>query len=145
MPAVESPLSFDLKLATEKANDNPVYYVQYGHARIASVLRHADAADVAEATASPLDALGEPSEIALIRRVAEFPTVVAGVVDRLAPHRLARYARDVASDFHQFYTDCKILDERREVRLARLALCVAAKTVLAKTLALAGVSAPDSM
>lgn len=145
MPAVESPLSFDLKLATEKANDNPVYYVQYGHARIASVLRRADAADVAAAGEALLTVLTEPSEIALIRRVAEFPAVVADVVDRLAPHRLARYARDVASDFHQFYTDCKILDERRDLRLARLALSVAAKTVLAKTLALAGVSAPDSM
>jgi arginyl-tRNA synthetase len=145
MPAVESPLAFDLRLATEKANENPVYYVQYGHARIASVLRRADAADVAVAREAPLDVLTEPAEIALIRRVAEFPAVVADVVDRLAPHRLARYARDVASEFHQFYTDCKILDERRDVRLARLALCVAAKTVLAKALALAGVSAPDSM
>jgi arginyl-tRNA synthetase len=145
MPAVESPLSFDLKLATEKANENPVYYVQYGHARIASVLRRADDADVAASSDAPLEVLTAPSEIALIRRVAEFPAVVADVVERLAPHRLARYARDVASDFHQFYTDCKILDERREVRLARLALCVAARTVLAKTLSLAGVSAPDSM
>ncbi len=145
MPAVESPLAFDLKLAAEKANENPVYYVQYGHARIASVLRRADASDVQAASTAPFDALTHPSEIALIRRVAEFPAVVADVVDRLAPHRLARYARDVASDFHQFYSDCKILDERPDLRLARLALCVAAKTVLAKTLALAGVTAPDSM
>lgn len=145
MPAVESPLAFDLQLAAEKANDNPVYYVQYGHARITSVLRRADAADVAAAGRAPLDALTHASEIALIRRVAEFPAIVADVVDRLAPHRLARYARDVASDFHQFYTDCKILDERDDVRRARLALCVASKTVLAKALELAGVSAPDSM
>jgi arginyl-tRNA synthetase len=145
MPAVESPLTFDLKLAAEKANDNPVYYVQYGHARIASVLRRALPDDVEAARSAPLDELTHVSEIALIRRVAEFPAVVADVVDRLAPHRLARYARDIASEFHQFYTDCKILDERRDVRLARLALCIGAKTVLAKTLALAGVSAPDSM
>ena len=71
--------------------------------------------------------------------------MAAGVVRYLAPHRLARYARDVAADFHQFYTECKILTEERELRLARLALCLAAKSVLARALALAGVSAPDSM
>jgi arginyl-tRNA synthetase len=145
MPAVESPLTFDLELAAEKENENPVYYVQYGHARIASVLRRALPEDVAAATGAPLESLTHPAEIALIRRLAEFPSVVAGVVDHLAPHRLARYARDVASDFHQFYTDCKILDEDRALRLARLALSLGARTVLAQTLALAGVTAPESM
>ena len=71
--------------------------------------------------------------------------MAAGVGEHLAPHRLARYARDVAGDFHQFYTECKILTEERELRLARLALCLAAKSVLARTLALVGVAAPDSM
>jgi arginyl-tRNA synthetase len=145
MLAVESPLTFDLKLAVEKENENPVYYVQYGHARIASVLRRALAADVQEARAASLTSLVQPTELALARRLAEFPNVVAGVAAYLAPHRLARYARDVASEFHQFYTECKILVEDREVRLARLALCLAAKTVLARALALIGVSAPDSM
>jgi arginyl-tRNA synthetase len=145
MLAVESPLSFDLKLAVEKESDNPVYYVQYGHARIASVLRRALAEDVDAARSAALAPLVHPSELALARRLAEFPNVVAGVVEHLAPHRLARYARDVATEFHQFYTECKILTEEREVRLARLALCLAAKGVLARALALAGVSAPDSM
>jgi arginyl-tRNA synthetase len=145
MPAVESPLTFDLTLAVERDNENPVYYVQYGHARIASVLRRALEQDVRDAHEAPLDSLVHPSELALARRLAEFPSVVAGVVDHLAPHRLARYARDVASDFHQFYTECKILADERELRLARLALCIAAKVVLARALALAGVSAPDSM
>jgi arginyl-tRNA synthetase len=77
--------------------------------------------------------------------LAGFPQVVAGVVEHLAPHRLARYARDVAADFHQFYTECKILTEDSETRLARLALCLAAKSVLARALSLAGVSTPDSM
>lgn len=145
MLAVESPLTFDLQLAVEKESENPVYYVQYGHARIASVLRNALADDVEAARVAPLESLAHPCELSLIRRLAEFPSVVRGVVERLAPHRLARYARDVASDFHQFYTECKILAEERDVRLARLALCLASKNVLARALSLAGVSAPDSM
>jgi arginyl-tRNA synthetase len=144
-PAVGSPLSFDLKLAVEKDSENPVYYVQYGHARIVSVLRRALPGDVQAASSADLAALVHPSELSLARRLAEFPNVVAGVVDQLAPHRLARYARDVAADFHQFYTECKILAEQRELRLARLALSLAAKGVLAQTLTLAGVGAPDSM
>jgi arginyl-tRNA synthetase len=145
MLAVESPLSFDLKLAVEKENENPVYYVQYGHARIASVLRRALSEDVEAAPKADLGPLQHSSELALARRLAEFPSVVAGVVESLAPHRLARYARDVASDFHQFYTECKILTEECELRRARLALALAAKTVLASALTLCGVSAPDSM
>jgi arginyl-tRNA synthetase len=145
LPAVESPLQFDLKLAVEKENENPVYYVQYGHARIVSVLRRALPDDVHAAETAPLEPLVHPTEIALARRLAEFPNVVAGVVEHLAPHRLARYARDVAADFHQFYTECKILTEDAPTRQARIALCLASKSVLARTLSLAGVSAPDSM
>ena len=145
MLSVESPLSFDLQLAVEKENENPVYYVQYGHARIASVLRRALPEEIEAARSAPLESLTHPAELSLIRRLTEFPNVLGGVVERLAPHRLARYARDVASEFHQFYTECKILGDEREVRLARLALALAAKSVLARALELAGVSAPDSM
>ena len=145
MLAVESPLTFDLKLAVEKENENPVYYVQYGHARIASVLRRALPEDVRDAQSASLAPLVHRSELALARRLAEFPAVVAGVAEHLAAHRLARYARDVAADFHQFYTECKILADEREMRLARLALSLAAKSVLSRALSLAGVSAPDSM
>jgi arginyl-tRNA synthetase len=146
LPSAESPLTFDLKLAVEQSNENPVYYVQYGHARIVSVLRNASADDVSAARAGPpLEALVHPTELALARRLSEFPEIVRGVAEYLAPHRLARYARDVASDFHQFYTECRILTEDRPTRLARLALCLATKNVLARTLALVGVSAPESM
>ncbi len=120
MLAAESPLTFDLKLAVEKESDNPVYYVQYSHARIASVLRRAVPSDVEAARTASLAPLLDPAELALARRLSEFPNVVAGIVEYLAPHRLARYARDVASEFHQFYTECKILTDERETRLARL-------------------------
>jgi arginyl-tRNA synthetase len=146
MLATDSPLTFDLKLAVEQSSDNPVYYVQYGHARIASVLRRADPADVDAARHSPaLGALTHEAELALARRLAELPRVVQGVVDNLAPHRLTKYARDVATEFHQFYTECTILVDDRELRLARLALCIATKSVLAQVLELIGISAPETM
>ncbi|MGA7571165.1 MAG: arginine--tRNA ligase [Candidatus Aquilonibacter sp.] len=146
MLATDSPLTFDLKLAVEQSSDNPVYYVQYGHARIASVLRRADPADVELARHSPaLHALTHDAEINLARRLDELPRVVQGVVDHLAPHRLTKYARDVATEFHQFYTECTILVDERELRLARLALCVATKSVLAEVLELIGISAPETM
>ena len=146
MLSPESPLTFDLELAKEQSNENPVYYVQYGHARIASVFKNADLADVEEARTKPsLHALAHPAEIALARRLAELPRVAQNVVDQLAPHRLTKYARDIASDFHQFYHECRILLDNREERLARLGLCIATKTVLARVLDLIGVSAPESM
>ncbi len=146
LPAPESPLTFDLQLAKEQSNENPVYYVQYGHARIASVFRNADAGEVEAARAgSSLASLTHSAELALARRIAELPRLVRNVVDQLAPHRLTRYARDVASDFHQFYTECKILTADGNERLARLSLCIATQTVLARVLNLIGVSAPESM
>jgi len=146
MLSPEQPLTFDLDLARERSQENPVYYVQYGHTRIASVLRHADPADVEAARSGEhVAALAHPAEIALIRRLGELPRTIRGVVEHRAPHRLARYARDVATDFHQFYSECRILDADRSVRLARLGLCLAAKTVLARALDLLGVSAPEAM
>jgi len=145
MLSPESPLSFDLKLAVEKTSENPVYYVQYGHARIASIMKRAGGDDVVAASDASLEPLVHSTELALARRIAEFPRAVQGVVDHLAPHRLARYARDVASDFHAFYTECKVLDDDRPTRLARLALCLATMNVLARALHLLGVSAPETM
>lgn len=146
MLSPESPLTFDLKLAVEQSNENPVYYVQYGHARIASVLKNADAADIAQAKlGKSLAPLQSAPELALARRISELPKVVRGVVDNLAPHRLAKYARDVATDFHQFYHECRVLVDDRDTRVARLALCIATKSVLAQALDLVGVSAPESM
>ncbi|HUY11631.1 MAG TPA: arginine--tRNA ligase [Candidatus Dormibacteraeota bacterium] len=146
MLATETPLAFDLQLATEQSNENPVYYVQYGHARIASVLRNADAGELAEARrAELLGALTHVSEIALMRRLEEYPSTLRSVVAALSPHRLARYARDVASDFHAFYGECRILTENRAERIARLALAAATQHVLANALRILGVSAPEAM
>jgi arginyl-tRNA synthetase len=146
IPAVESPLSFDLALAKDQTDANPVYYVQYAHARIASIERNASETERARAArGEALERLVEPAEIALARRLAEFPSIVRGVVDARAPHRLARYARDLATDFTQFYIACKVLVDDADLRVARLGLAHATRSVLAQVLGLMGVSAPQAM
>jgi len=152
MLAPESPLTFDLDLAVKQSNENPVYYVQYGHARIASLIAHArsnpeTARFVDEASrAKHLERLADPTELALARRLAEWPRLLAHAARLRAPHLLTTYAREVASDFHQFYTECKIVNvDEAETSIARLALSTAARSVLANALAICGVSAPDFM
>jgi arginyl-tRNA synthetase len=146
MMNADSPMTFDLSLAKEQTSDNPVFYVQYAHARIASVLRKADDALLEAARCGEaLDLLLEPSEIALARRLAEFPAIVRSVAQRRAPSHLARYAQNVAADFTQFYGVCRVLTEDLTLSTARLGLSLAAKSILAASLALLGVSAPESM
>ncbi|MBC5799557.1 MAG: arginine--tRNA ligase [Candidatus Eremiobacteraeota bacterium] len=146
MMSADSPMTFDLTLAKEQSNDNPVYYVQYGHARIASIERNAPPAlRQAAARATTLERLVAPEELALARRLAEFPGVVRSVAMGLAPHRLARYAQTVAADFTQFYGACKVLGDDFDVSAARLSLSLATKTVLSSSLGLLGVRAPDRM
>lgn len=146
----EQPLTFDLALARKQSDDNPVFYVQYGHARIASLVRRAlerygDAFLARARGGEALARLEHPAELALIRRLAELGDVVEGAAKNLAPHRLTKYARDVASDFHQFYTACIVLTDDEELSVARLGLAIATGTVLAQVLGIVGVSAPDSM
>ncbi|MBV8083112.1 MAG: arginine--tRNA ligase [Candidatus Eremiobacteraeota bacterium] len=148
--APESQLVFDLALAVEQSSNNPVYYVQYGHARIASILRKAQetgrVALLERARAgSDVDRLEHPLEIALIRRLADYGRTVSEAARARAPHRLAEYARDVATDFHSFYTECVVLGDDEALSSARLSLALASKTVLASALDLLGVSAPERM
>ena len=147
--APESHLVFDLELAIEQSSKNPVYYVQYGHARIASILRKAAETmpNVLQRAQEGLDVakLGHRAEIAVVRRLADFRRTVVSAAKARAPHRVAEYAHDVASDFHGFYTECTVLGDDAQVSSARLSLCLAAKTVLASALSLIGVAAPDAM
>jgi arginyl-tRNA synthetase len=148
--APESQLVFDLALAVEQSSNNPVYYVQYGHARIASILRKAEetgrGALLERARAgADLVRLDHATEIAVIRRLADFSRTVTDAARARAPHRLAEYARDLATDFHSFYTECIVLGEDDAQSSARLSLCIASKTVLASALGLLGVSAPEKM
>jgi arginyl-tRNA synthetase len=156
----ETAVDLDLELARRQSQDNPVYYVQYAHARISSILRKAvadgrapgdgdgvDEAVLTEAAASEaaLGALAEPAERALVRRLLEFPAEAAGAAERRAPHRLVAYATATAADFHAFYRDCQVVGAPGGLEGARLAICVAAKRVIARTLDLLGVSAPERM
>jgi arginyl-tRNA synthetase len=146
IPSAESPLTFDLALAKEQSEANPVYYVQYGHARIASIERNATTEQLKRATrGEALELLTAPAELALARRLRDFPEIVRGVVLARTPHRLTHYARAVASDFHQFYMACKVLVDDQDLRVARLGLAHATKIVLGLVLGLLGVSAPESM
>lgn len=135
---------FDVDLALSKSDENPVYYIQYAHARICSVINNAGmpAAEVAAADASLLTA---PSEFALMQRLAEFPHVVALAAQELAPHHIAFWLRDCAADFHGWYNAERVLVDDPALKLARLRLAATTRQVLANGLALLGVSAPERM
>jgi arginyl-tRNA synthetase len=158
----ETMVDVDLDLARKESPDNPVYYVQYAHARIASILRKARAEGVAhpggdadgvdeEAVAAAAEAeaalatSAEPAERALVQRLLELPTEVETAALRRAPHRLTAYATATAADFHAFYRDCQVVGAGAGLEEARLALSIAAKRVIARTLDLLGVSAPERM
>jgi arginyl-tRNA synthetase len=147
--SVDTTVDLDLELARSQSSENPVYYVQYAHARIASILRKAGAA-AEEAAGGLLDgAVGtglEPSEKALIKRLLEFPDEVRESAARRAPHRICAYSTAVAADFHAFYRDCQVIGAEGEgVERSRLALCLATKRTIASALALLGISAPERM
>jgi arginyl-tRNA synthetase len=151
----DTTIDLDLDLARRKSQDNPVYYVQYAHARIASILRKAaeegagpggDEAIAAGAAADEaLGAVAEPTERALVRRLLELPGEVRSSAERRAPHRLCAYATATAADFHAFYRDCRVVGAEPGLQEARLALCVATRRTIATTLGLLGVSAPERM
>ena len=143
--SAESQMDFDLELAKEQSAENPVYYVQYAHARIASILRYAGDLDYSDGDVSLLRS--EP-ELTLIRKMLLLPEIVELAATSLAPHHLTYYAQDLASAFHCFYRDCRVVSSDpadAELTKARLKLVLAAKIVLAKTLKLMGMSAPERM
>jgi arginyl-tRNA synthetase len=143
----DSPLDIDLELAREQSEKNPVFYVQYAHARICSIERVASEQSIPSPTveSTDLSLLQHPAEVALVKRLAEFPEEVRMAALQYAPHRLTSYALDTARAFHAFYTECRVLGEEPALTQARLLLIRATRTVLRNTLALIGVSAPERM
>jgi arginyl-tRNA synthetase len=143
----ESHLDFDLDLAVEQSNENPVFYVQYAHARIASILRQAGEMGIEIPTSDQvrLDLLEHESELAIIRQLALLPEELQTAAQQREPHRLTHYVLELAGLFHAFYTHCHILGEGAELRDVRLVLIQAVQTVLRKVLGLLGVSAPEQM
>jgi len=143
--SLEAPLDFDIELAKEQAPENPVYYVQYAHARICSILRKAgDEGHQVDAEA-PLDSLAHESEDTLMRKLASYEEAVPEAADMRAPQRITRFVEELAADFSAFYRDCRVITEDEALTKARLALCVATKNVIASGLGLLGVSAPERM
>lgn len=158
----DQPIDFDIEVAKKKDSSNPVYYVQYAHARICSILRKAAPAGDAEAVVAGTKSMDEligklfaekadltllthESELALMRKMSEFGELVADAARDRAAFRLTHYAQDLAALFHQFYTNCHVLGEDKELEKARLSLVNGARIVLAKSLDLLGVSAPEQM
>ena len=145
--SVDSSLDIDLDLLVKRSNDNPVFYVQYAHARLASLVRNAADLGVEPGTAYGL--LEHPREGDLIRTIGEFPAVIASAAELREPHRVARYLEQLASAYHKFYDACRVLpmgdEDVTDLHRARLGLCVAARQVLANGLGLLGVSAPERM
>jgi arginyl-tRNA synthetase len=140
----DSEFVFDIDLALAKSEENPVYYVQYGHARVCSVLAQWGG-DIAQLAGVPLDSLCEAREIALMQRLAEYPEIIDIAAREFAPHQVAFYLRELAGDFHGYYNATRFLVPEEPVKLARLALAVATQQVLRNGLALLGVSAPEKM
>jgi len=141
----DTTVDLDLELARRESSDNPVYYVQYAHARIASILRKAGGAAGEAGVPTPGTDL-EPAERDLVKRLLEFPDEVREAAARRAPHRVCAYSTAVAADFHAFYRDCQVVGAEGEgVEQSRLALCLLAKRTIAGALGLLGISAPERM
>ena len=147
MRSIDSQLDFDLTLATEKSNENPVYYIQYAHARICSIMRQLEEAGIAvmPATEAKLNTLVEASELELIKKLGEYPEMIAGAAKERAVHRVAHYVHDLAGLFHSFYNQCRILGVESDLQQARIALVKTVGHVIRHALSILGVSAPERM
>jgi arginyl-tRNA synthetase len=143
----DAAINFDIEAVKRRSMDNPVFYVQYGHARIASILAKASREGVTllPIEQADLTLLGADAETNLLRGLADVPALIAYAAELRAPHRVAHAAQDLAALFHRFYTGCKVVSDDPELTQARLWLAVATKQVLANLLDLLGVSAPESM
>jgi len=145
MRSPDTHMDFDMDLAKEQSDKNPVYYVQYAHARLCAILRKVSIS--AKALNHPVSqSLDHPSELALIKQLIRLPEIVEDTARDYQVHRLPQYAMELVRSFHKFYEDCRVIDEaNQELTQARLALCEATKIVLKNTLDLMGISAPEKM
>lgn len=142
-----SQFDFDLDLAVEQTSSNPVYYVQYAHARICSIMNKlkAEGIEPREVTVDDLNRLTTPEETELIRRIAQFPNELVDAAKVYDPARITRYSTELATLFHKFYNACKVIGEDEPLMQARIALCMATRTTLRNALAVLNITAPESM
>ena len=143
----DSAMDFDLSLAKSKTSENPVFYVQYAHARICSILRQAEAKGYTLPDFATVDygILAQEEELALMRKLADLPEEIASAAESLEPHKLCPYLQDLASCFHSFYRQCRVIDSEDALRNARLGLAKATAQAIANALAILGVNAPAEM
>ena len=142
--SADSQMDFDIELAKKQSADNPVYYIQYAHARIASILRLAKQREI-DYSQGNVSLLTTEPELTLIRRLLLLPEIIEGAVNTLEPHHLPYYAQDIATVFHSFYKQCRVVSKDEALTKARLKLVRATQIVLAKALHLMGMTAPESM
>ena len=145
MRSMGTHLEFDIDLATEQSDKNPVYYIQYAHARIASILRFAMSEGIEIDKNVDLSLIKENAEINLIKQILDFPNIIESSALTLEPHRLTTYLFDLANDFHKFYHDYRVITEDKGLTAARLMLCKVTKNVLASGFNILGISAPEKM
>jgi arginyl-tRNA synthetase len=145
MRSIDSQLDFDLTLATKKTSENPVFYVQYAHARICSLQRQLTEEGIAIQKTDKFDLLTEPIEIELIKKLGEYQDLISTAAKDRAVHRIAFYLQEMASLFHSFYNQCRIIGVDADLQQARIAMILVVKQVLEHGLAVLGVSAPEKM
>ncbi len=142
---ISQPLDFDIELAKKQSDENPVFYVQYAHARICNILRYAQEQGIPIPPAADTARLESEFELQLIKKLIEFPDVLSRAAQYLEPHRIPDYLQELATIFHRFYHENRVVSEDRELTLARLMLCRASRQVFANGLRVLGISAPENM
>ena len=145
MRGVNSHLNFDLDLAKDQSDKNPVYYLQYAHARICNIIKHGDSIGILKNSECNPSLLNHPSEIALLKQLEKFPETIYNSHLSLEPHNIANFLHEIANRFHKYYADCRIISEDEELTNARLTLSTATKTVIGNGLKLLGITAPEKM
>ena len=146
MRSMNSHLNFDLDLAADQSEKNPVYYLQYAHARICNIIKHGESMGISlDEEAYDVSLLVHPAEIKLLKRLEQFPSNVENALDSLEPQTIANYLHDTANQFHKFYSECRVVTEDLPLSLARLALVKGTRTVLSNGLSLLGLTAPERM
>jgi arginyl-tRNA synthetase len=147
MRKADSQLDFDLDLATKESQENPVYYVQYGHARMCSIIEQAVTKNGMNVDFSTADQglLKEPEELKLLKTISQFPAMIEGAALDLAPHKVIFYLLDLAAQFHSYYNKHKVITDDLALSQARLCLIEALRQVFRNSLCMVGLSAPEKM
>jgi arginyl-tRNA synthetase len=145
MRKLDTPMDFDIDLAKKQTDENPVYYVQYAHARVCNILAHAAEKGIALDEHYDLRLLKTPEELAVIKKLAEFPEAVSKAAQFLEPNRITLFLQELAAAFHHFYHEHRVVSEDAELTQARLRLVEGMRIVLANALSLLNITAPEKM